>query len=107
MHQEIEVHVYMYKWEWEEKASITLMGGQKLEDSENRIWIKSLAVLVDISDDFDPRPAQIAALNRKKESIMADSQKALMKVEKQIQDLLAIGYTKPAIKVVGDDEIPG
>lgn len=94
----IEVHIYMYKWEWEEKASLTVLSGDRMENAENRVWIKSNIISVDIPDDFDMRPAQIAALQKKKESILADSQKELMKVEKQIQDLLAIGYTPPAVK---------
>lgn len=107
MHQKLEVHVYMYKWEWEDKASLTAISGDKMENTENRVWVKSMLLLVDIADDFDIRPAQIAALQKKKESIMADSQKELMKVEKRIQDLLAIGYTPPAIKSPEpSDDIP-
>lgn len=47
---------------------------------------------VEIPDDFDPRPQQIAALKAKKQEVLAEAQAKATDIEGQIQRLLAIEH---------------
>jgi hypothetical protein len=45
---------------------------------------------VEIPDDFDPRPGQIAALKAQKERVQAEFSKRVMDIDTQINSLLAL-----------------
>lgn len=45
---------------------------------------------VEIPDNFDPRPGQIAALKAEKERVQAEFAKKVMEIDARINELLAI-----------------
>ena len=47
---------------------------------------------IEVPDDFDPRPQQVAALEAEKQKARAEFQKRVTDIDKQIQSLLAIEY---------------
>ena len=45
---------------------------------------------IEVPDDFDPRPQQVAALEAEKQKARAEFQKRVTEIDRQIQSLLAI-----------------
>lgn len=45
---------------------------------------------VEVPDNFDPRAAQVEALKRQKQAVMADFQKRVTDIERQIAQLTAL-----------------
>jgi len=45
---------------------------------------------VEVPDNFDPRPGQVAALKAKKEKVQAEFSKRVMELDEQINSLLAL-----------------
>ena len=50
---------------------------------------------IEIPDDFDPRPQQVAALEAEKQKARAEFQKRVTEIDRQIQSLLAIEHEVP------------
>lgn len=57
------------------------------------ILIKETEVEVDVPDDFDPRPAQIKALQEKEKEARAAFEAMTIEIRRQISELQAIEYT--------------
>ena len=51
---------------------------------------------IEVPDDFDPRPQQVAALEAEKQKARAEFQKRVTEIDRQIQSLLAIEHEVPA-----------
>lgn len=45
---------------------------------------------IEVPDDFDPRPQQVAALEAEKQKARAEFQKRVTEIDRKIQSLLAI-----------------
>ncbi len=56
------------------------------------IGVVPLELEVEIPDDFDPIPEQVAILRKKKQEVMAQAQQRVNNLEEQIQRLLCIEY---------------
>ena len=56
----------------------------------DRIFVKEHTTTVEVPDDFDPRPQQIAALEAAKQKARAEFQARITEIDRQIQSLLAI-----------------
>ena len=57
------------------------------------VLIKPLDVEVDVADDFDPRPQQIAALREKQSKAAADFHVMNTEIMRQINELQALEMT--------------
>jgi len=55
-----------------------------------RIFVKEHLTTVEVPDDFDPRPQQVAALEAAKQKARAEFQERITETDRQIQSLLAI-----------------
>lgn len=55
-----------------------------------RIFVKEHTTTVEVPDDFDPRPQQVAALEAAKQKARAEFQARVTEIDRQIQSLLAI-----------------
>ena len=53
-------------------------------------------IAVEVPDDFDPRPHQVAALEAEKQKARAEFQARVTEIDRQIQSLLAIEHEVPA-----------
>lgn len=57
---------------------------------DGRVFVKEHTTTVEVPDDFDPRPQQVAALEAAKQKARADFQARITEIDRQIQSLLAI-----------------
>ncbi len=64
-------------------------------DKDN-IFVCTAEVTFDVPDDFDPRPAQVKALEAKKREMQAQFAAAVVEIERQISQLQAIEHTEAA-----------
>ena len=61
------------------------------EDAQSGlVFVKEHTTTVEVPDDFDPRPQQVAALEAEKQKARAEFQKRITEIDRQIQSLLAI-----------------
>jgi GH35 family endo-1,4-beta-xylanase len=88
----ITAHLHYLKFTWEEKGEYELFTC-KFKDDENRTYIGELQLEIDVPDDYDPRAQQIAALEKQKQQVMADSQKTITEIDGKISNLKALEYT--------------
>lgn len=63
---------------------------------DGRIFVKEHATVIDVPDDFNPLPCQIAALEAQKQKARADFQRKVTEIDRQIQSLLAIEHVEAA-----------
>ena len=88
----ITAHIYYFKYSWEDEGKYQLWFG-KLDDDDTRTYIGEQEVEVEVPDNFDPRPRQIAALQRQRGKVMADYQKTVDQINERISNLQALEYT--------------
>ena len=88
----ITAHLHYLKFAWEEKGEFELFSC-KLGDDEHRTYIGEREIEVEVPDNYDPRAQQIAALEKQKQRVMADSHKAITEIEGKISNLQALEYT--------------
>jgi hypothetical protein len=87
----ITAHLYYLKFPWEEKGEFELFTC-KFADDEHRAYIGERQIEVDVPDNYDPRAQQIAALEKQKQKVMADSQKTITEIDGKISNLQAIEF---------------
>ena len=57
---------------------------------DGRVFVKEHLTTVEVPDDFDPRPQQVAALEAAKQKARAEFQARITEIDRQIQSLMAI-----------------
>ena len=57
---------------------------------DGRVFVKEHLTTVEVPDDFDPRPQQVAALEAEKQKARAEFHARVTEIDRQIQSLLAI-----------------
>ena len=62
----------------------------RVSDEEHRVFIGTQSVEVDIPDDFNPIPAQVAALEKSKRDAMDAYQRTVAEINDRLSKLLAI-----------------
>ena len=60
------------------------------ESVDGRVFVKEHLATVEVPDDFDPRPQQVAALEAEKQKARAEFQARITELDRQIQSLMAI-----------------
>ena len=55
-----------------------------------RVFVTEHTTTVEVPDDFDPRPQQVAALEAAKQKARAEFQARITEIDRQIQSLMAI-----------------
>ena len=59
-------------------------------NADGRVFVTEHTTTVEVPDDFDPRPQQVAALEAAKQKARAEFQARITEIDRQIQSLLAI-----------------
>ena len=59
-------------------------------DADGRVFVTEHTTTVEVPDDFDPRPQQVAALEAAKQETRAEFQARITEIDRQIQSLMAI-----------------
>lgn len=88
----IKAFLHWHKYDWEDSPRFQLYPTDMTSCGPEYVPIKEIEVEVEIPDDFDPAPQQIAALRAKKQEIQANAQVQANNIEEQIQRLLAIEF---------------
>lgn len=89
------LHVYMeYSYDWssddyQQKWRPTFKCF-KAPDEEHRIYIGQQSVTFEVPDDFNPVPAQVAALEREKLAALEAYQRSVAQINERLSKLLAI-----------------
>jgi hypothetical protein len=86
------VHIFYSKYSWEDEGEY-LVFYTKVDDDEFRTYVGQQEIEIEVPDNYDPRAQKIAALQAKKEKIMADYQKTVTEINTRISKLQAIEYT--------------
>lgn len=84
------------KWDWEKEFTFALQSCPPIEASNNQryvdVLIREMDIDLDIPDDFDPRPAQIAALEAQRQKARADFELLMNTIDGKIQSLKCIEH---------------
>ena len=88
------IHIFQSKYPWDDAEKYDIFSVQ-LDDSEHRSYVGSQEIEIDVPEYFDPRAQQIAALEKEKQKVMADSQQAVTKINHRINNLKAIAAWTP------------
>lgn len=64
--------------------------GFRMEDTAERVYVGPREVHIDVPDDFNPVPRQVAALEAERAKAMDDYQRAVARINDQLSKLLAI-----------------
>jgi hypothetical protein len=92
--------VVAQQYSWDENPSFTFLGFDPVElGMENYFTVKPHSFEVDVPDDFDTRPHQVAALEKKKQELREKFAMAVKELDDRINSLLAISNSA---KVVDD-----
>lgn len=85
---------YMYRTDhgYGDEVIFALYPFRFSEDEDYRLFIKEVDVELDVPDDFDPRPQQIAALEAQKKKAMADYQLLMDTLDGKIASLRCIEH---------------
>jgi hypothetical protein len=62
----------------------------QVEDAEDRLFVSQQSVEVEVPDDFNPIPAQVAAIEAQKAAVLAEYQHSVAMLNAQLSKLLAI-----------------
>ena len=65
------------------------------QSRNGRVFVKEHTTEIEVPDDFDPRPQQVAALEAEKQKARAEFQARVTEIDRQIQSLLAIEHEVP------------
>lgn len=67
---------------------------REYDETGGKILVRPLEITVEIPADFDPRPAQIKALEAKRQELQAQFAAAVVEINRQISQLQAIEHTE-------------
>ena len=88
----VTAHIHYCKYHWENKGEYNLFYVQ-LDDTDDRVYIGAQQVEIEVPDNFDPRAQQVAALEKKKQEVMAEFQNTITEINARISNLQALEYT--------------
>jgi hypothetical protein len=85
------MHLHYEKVSWEPEGEFQLFPC-KLE-TEDRVYIGTREVEVDVPENYDPRAQQIELLEKRRQKVMADFQNTITEINARISNLQALEYT--------------
>jgi hypothetical protein len=86
------IYVHYLKYEWEEEGMYEVFSF-KAEDECHRTYICQQEIEIDVPEDYDPRAQQIAALEKKRQEVMAAYQKTVTEINERINKLQALEHS--------------
>lgn len=82
--------VHWHKYAWEDAHCYQIYDSDMSCCGPEFVPIKEVEVEVEIPDDFDPRPVQVANLRKKRDDIRVKAQEEVNNIDEQIQRLLCL-----------------
>ena len=89
MKVKVTIHIHYLKWHWEKDGRFEVFTF-KADDDEARTYVGQQEIEIEVPDNYDPRAQQIAALQKKKQKVMADFQVTVDEINDQISKLQSI-----------------
>ena len=86
----VKHYLTQVQWGWEPKPQYVLYPFPM--NGEQYAIVREMDVELDIPDDFDPRPQQIAALEEQRRKAKADHEALMNMIEGKIQSLRCIEH---------------
>lgn len=86
------IYIHFTKFSWQNQGRFEVFS-YELTNDENHAYVGSQEIELNVPDNYDPRPAQIAALEQQKQKVMADYQKSVTDINDRISKLTALEYT--------------
>jgi hypothetical protein len=77
-------------WDADERVTFSMYDPRECGTGDKEIVIREHEFEVEYPDDFDPRPQQIAELEKAKRKVRAEFAKAVKDIDDRIASLLAI-----------------
>jgi hypothetical protein len=96
MKKAIKQYVYMSQhWNSETNARewVPEVWSFKVDAGEYRVFVSEQMGEIDIPDNWDPVPGQVAALKAEKRAALAEYQKRVEQINQQLSNLQAIEYS--------------
>lgn len=88
----IKAHIHYNKYRWDNKGEFEVFSF-KFDDDDRRIYVGEQEIEIEVPDNYDPRPQQIAALEAQKKKVMAEYQKTVTDITERINKLQAIEHS--------------
>jgi hypothetical protein len=88
----VKAFLHWHKYEWEDKFSFEFWRCDMSVNGPDYVCLGEREFEVEIPDDFDPRPHQIAALREAKQRVLAEAQAKANNIDDQIQRLLCLEF---------------
>ena len=86
------IHIHYSQYPWDQAGEYLAFYG-KLDDNDHRTYVCSQEIEIEVPDNYDPRPAKIAALEAQRAKAAADYQQTVTEINRRISELQAIEYT--------------
>ena len=86
------VHIHYQKYTWEDNGKYQVYSFQ-MSDADHLTYVGEQEVEIDVPDNYDPRPQQIAALQALQQTAAANYQKTVTDIQRRISELQAIEFT--------------
>ena len=86
----LKAFLHWHKYSWSDEIDFELCPCDMTSTSKDYALISEHEFEVEIPDDFDPRPQQVASLKAEKQKVMADCQVKIDAIDDQISRLTCI-----------------
>lgn len=86
----IKAFLHYHKYDWQDNPTYEVFPNDMSTIGPQYVLIKKIDVEVEIPDNFDPRPQQVAALRKEKQNILSETNVKVANIDEQIQKLLCI-----------------
>jgi hypothetical protein len=86
------VYVHYLKYDWQDEGVYEIFSFTA-DDDDHRTFVCEQEIEIDVPDGYDPRAQKIAALEKKKQKVMADYQSTVTEINERINKLQALEYT--------------
>jgi len=86
----IKGYITCQQYAWDDKPTFSFYSFDPTSYDSSTVKVMEHEFEVEVPDNFDPRPGQVAALEAKKKEIQAEFAAKVKQIEDQINSLLAI-----------------
>ena len=93
MKKTVTIHLFMsheYKSDYSGREWVPDLWSVKVDEDERRVYVGPQEVTIEVPDDFNPVPRQVAALEAAKAEALAAYQRTVAELNERLSKLLAL-----------------
>ena len=93
MKKTVTIHLFMeqvYKADYSGREWVPDVWSVKIDESERRIYVGPQEVTIEVPEEFNPVPKQVAALEAEKAKALAAYQRTVAELNERLSKLLAL-----------------